>query len=151
MDQPTAEQALHELEPLVGEWTFEARWPDGELWPGGGSVTVEWHESRAHLLVRGTAELPEAPDNVSIIGCDGANGTYSQLYSDERGVCRVYEMSIGGGEWKLWREGEPFAQRFTATFSDDGNTINGRWEIAEDGTSYTTDFDLIYRRVRRDA
>ena len=96
---------------------------------------------------RGTAELPEAPDNVSIIGCDAANGTYLQLYSDERGVCRVYEMSIGNGVWKLWRDGEPFSQRFTATFSDDGNTITGRWEIAEDGTDYTTDFDLILRRV----
>ena len=57
-------------------------------------------------------------------------------------------MSIGDGEWRLWREGEPFSQRFTATFSDDGNTITGRWEIAEDGTNYTTDFDLILRRVR---
>ena len=56
-------------------------------------------------------------------------------------------MSIGNGEWKLWREGEPFSQRFTATFSDDGNTITGRGEIAEDGTNYVTDFDLIYRKV----
>jgi hypothetical protein len=54
--------------------------------------------------------------------------------------------SIGNGEWKLWREGEPFSQRFSATFSDDGNTITGRWEIAEDGTNYSTDFDLIYSR-----
>jgi hypothetical protein len=105
---------------------------------GGGRVTFEWYASGAHLLERGTAELPEAPDSVSIIGCDAANGTYFQLYSDERGVCRVYEMSIGNGEWKLWREGEPFSQRFTATLSDDGNTITGRWEIAEDGTNYTT-------------
>jgi hypothetical protein len=105
------------------------------------------HASEAHLVERGTAELPEAPDNVSIIGCDAANGTYFQLYSDERGVCRVYEMSIGNGEWKLWRQGEPFSQRFAGTLSDDGNTITGRWEIAEDGTNYTTDFDLIYRRV----
>ena len=130
MDQPTAEQALRELEPLVGEWTLEATWPDGTIWPGGGRVTFEWHDSKAHLIERGTVELPEAPDNISIIGCDGANGTYFQLYSDERGVCRVYEMSIGNGEWKLWRDGEPFSQRFTGTFSDDGNTINGRWEIA---------------------
>ena len=80
-------------------------------------------------------------------GSDAANGTYVQLYSDERGVCRVYDMSIGDGEWKLWREGAPFAQRFTGRFEDDGNTIVGRWEMAEDGTSYETDFDLIYRRV----
>ena len=56
-------------------------------------------------------------------------------------------MSIGDGEWKPWREGEPFSQRFTATFSDDENTITGRWEIAEDGADFTTDFDLIFRRV----
>ena len=105
MDQPTAEQALRQLTPLVGEWALEAKWPDGEPWPGGGRVTFEWHASGAHLLERGTAELPDAPDNVSIIGCAAANGTYFQLYSDERGVCRVYEMSIGNGEWKLWREG----------------------------------------------
>ena len=147
MDQPTAEHALRELEPLVGEWTMEAKWPNGEEWQGGGRVTFEWHASRAHLVERGTVDIPEAPDNVSIIGCDAANGTYFQLYSDERGVCRIYGMSIGNGEWKLWREGEPFSQRFTGTFSDDGNTITGRWEIAEDFTNYVTDFDLIYRRV----
>jgi hypothetical protein len=145
--QPTAEQALRQLEPLVGNWTLEAKSADGEPWPGGGSVTFEWHASGAHLIQRGTVEYPDAPDNVSIIGCDAANGTYFQLYSDERGVCRVYEMTIGNGEWKLWREGEPFAQRFAATFSDDGNTITGRWEIAEDGANYTPDFDLILRRA----
>ncbi|HEX8771382.1 MAG TPA: hypothetical protein VF711_11500 [Acidimicrobiales bacterium] len=80
---------------------YRGRWPDGEAWPGGGRVTFEWHASGAHLVERGTVELPEAPDNVSIIGCDAANGTYFQLYSEERGVCRVYEMSIGDGEWKL--------------------------------------------------
>ena len=31
-------------------------------------------------------------------------------------------------------------------FSDDGNTITGRWEMAEDGTCYTTDFGLVLRR-----
>jgi hypothetical protein len=147
MDQPSADKALRELEPLVGEWTLEASWPNGEQWPGGGTVTFEWLPSGAHLVERGTVALPEAADNVSIIGCDGANGTYVQLYSDERGVCRVYEMSIGDGEWKLWRDGDPFSQRFTGTFSEDGNTITGRWEIAEDSINYETDFNLVFRRV----
>jgi len=100
-----------------------------------------------HLIERSTIDLAEAPDGVSIIGCDAANGRYVQLYSDERGVCRVYEMSFGNGEWRLWRDGEPFAQRFTATISDDANTITGRWEVAEDGETFRTDFDLVYRRV----
>lgn len=32
--------------------------------------------------------LPDAPDSISTIGCNATNGTYFQLYSDERGVCR---------------------------------------------------------------
>ena len=145
MDQPTAERALQELEPLVGEWTLEATWPNGESWPG--RVSFEWLDSRAHLLQRGTLEHPMAPDNVSVIGCDAANTSYIQLYTDERGVCRIYRMRIGNREWRLWRDGEPFSQRFVGTFSDDGNTITGRWEIAEDGENFTTDFDLIFHKL----
>jgi hypothetical protein len=146
MDQPTATEALRKLDPLVGAWTLEARPPDGEPLPGGGRSTFEWHPSGAYLVQHTIVELPEAPDSISIIGCDGASGTYVQLYSDERGVSRVYEMSIGDGEWKLWRTGEPFAQRFSATFSEDGNAILGRWEMSEDGVDYVSDFDLLYRR-----
>lgn len=147
MDQPTAEKALKRLEPLVGTWKLEAIGADGEPWPGDANATIEWHDSRAHLVSRWHVDMPEAPDGTWIIGCDAANGTYYQLYSDERGVCRVYEMSIDDSEWKLWRRGEPFAQRFTATFEDGGNTIRGRWELAEDQENYSTDFDLIYRRA----
>ena len=148
IDQPTAEDALKRLEPLLGEWALEASSPDGERWPGEGRASFEWHESRAHLIARSTVDVPGAPNTVSIIGCDAANGTYFQLYSDDRGVCRVYQMSIGDGEWKLWREGEPFPQRFTATISEAGDKISGRWEKAEDGTNYTTDFYLTYTRAR---
>jgi hypothetical protein len=51
------------------------------------------------------------------------------------------------GTSRRTREGEPFSQRFAGTFSEDGNTITGRWEVAEDGTNYETDFDLVFRRV----
>jgi hypothetical protein len=145
--QRTAEEALKRLEPLVGEWRVTATQAGGEPWPGEGRSTFEWHESGAHLVARSTVDIAGVPDAVSIIGCDAANGTYVQLYSDERGVCRVYQMSIGDGEWRLWREGAPFPQRFTARFEDGGRRIVGRWEKAEDGSTYTTDFDLVYTRV----
>ena len=148
MDQPTAEKALKELEPLVGQWRLEAIPPGGEPWAGEARSTIEWHDSGAHLVQRSIVEMPGAPYGVSIMGCDAANGTYYQLYSDDRGVCRVYQMSVGDGDWRLWREGEPFPQRFTATISDEGNTIAGRWEKAPDGRTWETDFDLTYRKVR---
>jgi hypothetical protein len=146
VEQPTAQQALQKLEPLVGQWIMEARPPGGEPWPGGGRSTFAWHPSGAHLVQHSVMEHPEAPNSLSIIGCDAGNETYHQLYSDDRGVCRMYDMSIGDREWRLWRAGEPFDQRFIGSISRDGNTISGRWEKSEDGTGYTTDFELVYRR-----
>ena len=69
-----------------------------------------------------------------------------------RGVARLYEMSIDGGVWKLWRESEDFspldfAQRYEGRFSDDGNRITGRWEIRHQGEDWETDFELNYVRV----
>lgn len=148
MDQPTAEAMLRNLDRFVGEWTMTATPRGGPPWPGEARVRFAWLDSGAFLVERWTVAVPEAPDGTAIIGCDAANGTYVQLYSDERGVCRVYEMRLNGREWTLRREGAPFAQRFTGTFSDDGTTITGRWEIAQDGESWATDFDVTYTRAR---
>jgi hypothetical protein len=148
MDQPTAEEALRQMEPLVGRWALEAISPEGEPWPGQALATIEWHDGGAFLLERTTTEVAEAPDTIKLMGCDAANGSYYQLYSDSRGVCRIYEMSIGNGDWRLWRTGEPFPQRFTGRFEDDGDTIAGCWEKATDGERFEVDFHLIYRRLR---
>ena len=152
MDQPTAETMLRELDRFVGEWTMTATPPGGPPWPGEARVRFEWLDGGAFLVERWNLDLREAPEGTptrgtSIIGCDAAKGTYLQLYSDDRGVCRVYEMGLRAGEWTLRREGPPFAQRFTGTFSVDGTTITGRWELAQDGGDWTTDFDVTYTRV----
>ena len=149
MDQPTAEEALKRLEPLIGEWKLEAIGPGGEPWPGEARARIEWHDSGAHLVQRSTVEMPEAPDTVSIMGCDAANGTYYQLYSDDRGVCRIYEMSIDEHEWKLWREGSP-----SPSASPAGSRTTARRSRAlgegRDGTNYKTDFELFYRGPNED-
>ena len=108
MSESTNTVARERLEALVGEWTLEAGPPGGPPWPGGGRVTFEWLDGVPLLIGRTHIELPEAPDGVSVIGCDGLNDTYYQLYTDERDVQRVYEMSLREGVWKLWRDGEPF-------------------------------------------
>lgn len=152
MDQPTAEAMLKELERFVGEWTMTASPPGGPPWPGEARVRFSWLDGAPFLVERWTLELSEplegAPTaGTTIIGCDAANGAYVQLFSDNRGVCRVYEMGLRGREWTLRRTGEPFAQRFTGTFSDDGKTITGRFELAEDGEDWKTDFDVTYTKV----
>ena len=139
--------ARERLETLVGEWTMEARPPGGPPWPGGARVSFEWFEGAPLLIHRWEVEMPEAPDGVAVIGCDGRNGRFFELYTDERDVQRIYEMSLEDGVWKLWREGAPFAQRFTGTFSEDGNTIDARWEIREAGGEWRIDFEVTYRRI----
>jgi hypothetical protein len=148
IDQPTAEQALKELEVLVGTWSIEATPPGGDPWPGEASITYEWLDDDKRLLVeRSYVEMPEAPNATCVIGADAATGRYFQLYTDDRNVCRVYEFHIGGGEMRIWRDGAPFSQRFKGQISEDGNRIDARWEAAKDGTNWETDFDLVFTRV----
>ena len=40
-----------------------------------------------------------------------------------------------------------FSQRFSGTFSDDGDTITGRGELSRDGETWEDDLRLDYRRV----
>ena len=147
MNESTDTAARERLEAFVGEWAIEAGPPEGPPWPGEGRVTFEWFDGAPLLIQRSHVDLPEAPDTVAVIGCDGKNDSYFQLYTDDRDVQRLYGMSLEDGVWKLWREGEPFSQRFTGTLSDDGNTIAGRWEMSEDGETWRTDFDMTYTRV----
>jgi hypothetical protein len=80
-----------------------------------------------------------------------ATGEGPQDY-DSRGVVRLYAMSLADGVWTLTRESPDFTpldfrQRFTGTFSQDGNTITGAWEKSPDGTDWEHDFTLIHRRA----
>ena len=147
MDQPTAERALKEIEVLVGEWSQTATPAGGQPWPGRPRLASNGLRAASFCSSVRPWRCRRRPTVSACYGCDAANGTYYQLYTDDRNVCRVYQMSIGNGEWKLWREGEPFNQRFTATISEDGNRIEGRWEYDE-GDGWKTDFDLVYTRVR---
>ena len=152
MDKDNTESMLEELDRFIGEWTMTAGPPGGPPWPGEARVRFEWLDGRAFLVERWTlaaAGLPEGTptSGTSILGCDAAHGTYFQLYYDDRGVHRVYEMGLRGGEWTLRRAAPPFAQRFTGTFSADGATITGRWELAREGEDWETDFDLVYTRI----
>jgi hypothetical protein len=59
-----------------------------------------------------------------ITGADDHTETFSMLYADARGVCRVYQMSLDGAAWKIWGQAGPgFFQRFEGSFSDDATRI----------------------------
>jgi hypothetical protein len=145
--------SLAALEPLVGEWRMVVAFGGAPPVDAGARVSFEWLPGERFLIQRWEVPIPEAPDGIAIIGTDPAReGGYLQHYFDARGVARVYKMSFADGVWKLWRE-EPdfspldFAQRYTGTFSEDGTTIAGAWEIRHGGQDWAHDFDLTYIRA----
>jgi hypothetical protein len=147
MDEPRK----HLQRFIGGEWTMHVTFP-GASPVVGGRVVFEWMAGQQFLIQRWEVPVPETPDGLAIIGFDEGRGTYLQHYFDSRGIARVYAMSLKDGVWTLRREAPDFspldfAQRYTGTFSDDGRTIVGRWEIAHDGSTWEHDFDLTHVRV----
>jgi hypothetical protein len=132
---------LEALEALLGDWVL------GDPAAPVGRASFCWLEGRRFLVQRWSVDIPEAPDGIAIIGEDPAGGGLLQHYFDSRGIARVYGMSLEGGVWRLWRDGEDFSQRFAGTLSEDGSTISGAWEIAHDGSTWEHDLDLVYTRV----
>ena len=85
--------------------------------------------------------------NTVIIGLDDTSETFHMLYADARGVFHEYQMRLREGVWKIWRDTPGFFQRFTGTFSADGNTITASWEGSRDGSTWEHDFDLSYHKL----
>ena len=77
---------------------------------------MEWLGD-AFLVVRWTMEGDvgtATSEMVLVLGRSDANDTYSALYHDERGVCRVFAMMFDGSHWTLTREDPDMFQRFIA-------------------------------------
>src|SRR2546428_234704 len=99
-DAMTTNPALATLQFLVGAWDMELSEasflpdPDARV---HGPVTSEWIEHGAALVMRmGSAAIPTA---TWIIGRDDSESDYCVHYSDDRGVSRVYRMSLSDGTW----------------------------------------------------
>jgi hypothetical protein len=141
--------AMERLEPFIGEWVMEATFPSGPA-DATGRAVFEWALGRQFLIER--SEVPGAPDSIAITGFDSGRQSFCQHYFDSRGVARVYAMDFSGGVWTLLRETPDFtplafAQRFTGTFSADGQRIDGRWERSEGGPDWALDFHLSFTKI----
>jgi hypothetical protein len=150
--------SLDRLDVLTGQWEMEATFEAGYFGPGspatterGGRTTFEWLQGRYFLTQRFVVDHPAAPSGISIIGAGADQETFAQHYYDSRGVARVYQMSLDGGVWKLWREAPGFWQRYTGVISADGSRITGAWEGSPDGREWKHDFALTYIKASADS
>lgn len=143
----TPNATLQRLETFVGDWVTEVSVGGETL--AHGRARFRWMEGEGGFLVyHADAEPTDYPSGTLLIGGDDAMDSYSVLYFDSRGISRIYQMSLGDGVWKMWRDAPGFLQRFTGVFSKDGKTIKGAWETSSDGSHWELDFDLTYTRVK---
>jgi hypothetical protein len=99
-----------------------------------------------HSLVRRSHhDRPEIPDAVAVTGV--IDGRLAMHYFDSRGVHWLYSVGGSLGEWRFWRDDPGSSQRFTGTFSDDGDTLTSRGQLSRDGVTWDDDLALTYRRV----
>src|SRR5688500_2872191 len=107
--QPT--RSLKQFDVLIGEWTMVGSHPQLPSPPHGHS-TFEWLREGALLAWHFNWERDSGiPNAYNVIGHDDAVEACSMLYTDERGVARIYQMSLEDGVWKQWRDTPGFAQR----------------------------------------
>ena len=150
MDRTEARQTL---DALVGIWRMDVDLPGADAAGVDARVEFAWDLHGAFLVQRSQIPIPEAPDSLAIIALDHDGGGFTQHYFDQRGVVRLYAMTLAGSVWTLTRTAPDFTpldfcQRYVGTISADGAAIDGRWETAPVGTEdWELDFHLAHRRV----
>jgi hypothetical protein len=159
----TSAPSMKPFARLLGHWTTEATHP---AFPGlvvHGTVETSWLEGERFLIQRSRTEHPDFPDGITIIGFterdrpekengqrtsdpSSAKPALTMHYFDSRGVFRVYDVSIDEKDWRFWRNSSGFSQRFTGTYADGGNTIDGISQLCEDDKTWNDDLKITYRR-----
>jgi hypothetical protein len=141
------------FEPLIGEWHGEGELPIDP--PVRLSVEAKIERLGAFIVYRSAGEPAEMPDTISIIGGAPDGEPQPMHYFDDRGVVRLYLTTVEDSTWKIWRapgedwngpDGPGFNQRFIGEISDDGHTIETRWErgIGDGGDQWELDFAITY-------
>jgi hypothetical protein len=94
-------------------------------------------------------EEPEIPDGVAILGTDDATpDAGAMLYFDVRNVAREYRWTMSGNVWAWSRNAPGFSQRMLLTIAEDGQSVEAKGEMSQDGLTWEPDLQLTYSRVR---
>ena len=141
------DSGMHEWNRFIGRWETEGAHPMLPDEAIRGTSTFAWLDGQQFVIWRSHYDHPQIPDAITIIGV--TDGRLSQHYFDRRGVHRVYAASLDGSAWRYWRDAPApdLSQRFTGTFSSDGDSIVGHGQLSRDGTAWEDDLALTYRRL----
>ena len=131
---PEPNPALERLSVMVGTWDLKGREsaPDGEI---RGRVAFEWMAGGFYLVQRVDVEdAGRRITGVEYIGYDGSNGTLKSYFFSNTGpgpfggVALEYAWEVGDDTLTIWGGYVGSPASFKGEFSDDRNTVAGRWE-----------------------
>jgi hypothetical protein len=137
------------LEVLVGKWKTEGRTRETPEAPAvriDAWDTYEWLDGGFALLHRVDARVGDQHvQGAEIIGYDPGRQAYITQYFGSDGPS-AYEAELsdeqGAVVWRMRSQ----ADRFTGTFSDDGNTITGHWESRDENSAWQPWMDITLTR-----
>ncbi len=136
------------LDVLIGEWKLtmtDAWFLESREVEIHGSAKFEWMGSNRDAFLVMTSELGGEAAWDWVIGRSDSHEKFVMVYHDERGVCRVFDMTFGEGEWSMLREDPDFHQRIVATVEPDRITASA--DASEDrGVTWRKDLALIFER-----
>jgi len=142
-------QEHERLQVLIGRWVTEG-WtrptPEAPSARIDAVDTYEWLPGQFALLHRVDAKVgDEGVEGAEIIGYDPAQRTYVTQYFGSDGPT-AYRASLSDENGSLiWRMRSE-TTRFTGTFSDDGNSITGHWELLDADSAWQPWMDITLRK-----
>lgn len=139
--------ALKKLNILIGDWNISGRHPQISI-AISGKINFKWFNGQSFLIMNSDFNKSGPPDSTAIIGSDDSAEKLSMLYFDQRGVSRIYEVKFKDNVCEMHRNFPGFSQRFKGIIKDNGNTIEGIWELSKDDTNWNKDLEITYRREK---
>lgn len=131
---------------FLGAWSLRITnqwWLDDPTTVTSGTAKGEW---LGDSFIRLQAEFDGEPTWVFVFGRNDARDEFVALYHDERGVLRVFQVTLDNGNWTMSRTDPDFHQRLVGRV--EGDRMVGQADASEDhGATWRKDFDLVFERA----
>lgn len=144
---PEPDPALRRLNVFVGKWKTEGqiiKTPSNPAASISGTDIYEWLPGGFFLIHRVDVHMGEEEVKaIEVIGYDDSSQTYPMHSFDNNGNYDLLQAKVHDNKWTFAGK----SLRFTGVFSDDDNTITGRWEQAADGSNWAPWMEVKLTRV----
>ena len=155
-EQPSKPGPKHKLlNVFIGKWNTEGQQHEGPVGPAAkitADETYEWLTGGFFLVHRFEGHVGDgAAACIETIGYDAQAETYPVHTFYNNGVANEWQYEESDGVWTLtgdWQmAGKSQPVRCTVVFSDNGDTMTGKWEHSSDDSNWETFWDLKAKKA----